>query len=288
MSRFKKSQDNDILTVRNDVTYQGVSEASINIVETLEKNNEEVNKNTDLFNVSTVKTKKRKTQSDVDREIVEKFYENPTRDNFSMIWKRFYYGVFSFAHKIISDTDTVSDCVQDTFEKAWTKQDTYDPKRSNYSTWLYAICKNVCMAKICQNKKDRCVDMDITDLFSSYSTKVVERHFSDEIYLMPDENGVITANSFDDVTEKIYNASVYEISQFDDKHFQDIMYLKNVKGLKLKEIAQELNMNESKVKNSYYRNRDLLEEIMKTKYADLYAVYEEALYVRDENAIYGA
>lgn len=285
MSRFNKTQD--VLTVRNDVSYDGVSEASINIVETLDKNNNKETKD-DLLNVGKVKTKKRKTQADIDREIVEKFYENPTRDNFSMIWKRFYYGVFSFAYKIISDPDTVSDCVQDTFEKAWTKQDTYDAKRSNYSTWLYAICKNVCMSKICQAKKDRCVDMDITDMFGSYSPKVVEQHYSNEVYLLPNEKGEIESNSFDDVTEKIYNASVYEISQFEDKNFQDIIFLKNVKGMKLKDIAVQLNMNESKVKNSYYRNRDLLEEIMKTKYADLYAVYEEALYRRDENALYGS
>lgn len=288
MSRFNDREE--VLTMRNDVCYQGVSESSISILETAEKNNEELSKSKSdsVLSVKKVKSKKRKTQADVDREIVEKFYENPTSDNFSLVWKRFYYGVFSFAHKMVSDLDTVSDCVQDTFEKAWTKKETYDPARSNYSTWLYAICKNVCMNKLINAKKDRCVDLDITELFGSYSPKVVERSCQDEVYYYTNDNGEIVSSSFDDITEKIYNASVYEISQFEDKNFRDIMYLKNVKGLKIKDIAKQLNMNESKVKNSYYRNRDLLENIMKTKYADLYAVYEDALSIRDENAIYGA
>lgn len=292
----KNESDNDImirnkqtlnLQVRNDVNYKGVTEVSIKLLEEAERNDRRNEK--DLIDTSignSIKPNKRKTQTDVDREIVSLFYKNPTAENFGMIWKRFYYGVLSFAHKMISDMDNCNDCVQDTFERAWIKRDMYDETKSNYSTWLYTICRNICMSKIQQNQKSRIVDTDISDIFNSFNSKPLDAVYVDENYYTTEESSSeISVNNFDELEEKMYNTSIYEIEQMDSE-FREIMYLKNLKGMKLKDIAVKLNMNESKVKNLYYKNKEELRHIMEHKYGDLCSTYQEAMYVKDANNIF--
>lgn len=281
MEQYKK-QHAQQLKVRNDVNYKGVTEMSIKLLEDAEKKER---KEEGLGEIVSVKTGKRKTQADVDREIVAYFYRNPNSENFGMIWKRFYYGVMSFAHKMIPDMDTCNDCIQDTFEKAWTKREMYDATKSNYSTWLYTICKNICMSKIQQNQKNRTVDNDISDMFNSYSNRQsIDAVHVDEVYFTNEDN-YTTRNNFDELSEKMYNTSINEIENM-DSDFKEIMYLRNLKDMKLKDIADKLGMNESKVKNCYYKNKEALKELMLDKYSDLCSIYQEALQVRDSNNIY--
>ena len=46
--------------------------------------------------------------------------------------------------------------------------------------------------------------------------------------------------------------------------------------MKIREIANELGMNESTVKNYLYKGKETLEEIMKTKHKLLYEMFLEA------------
>lgn len=285
MEQYKKQYAQQ-LKVRNDVNYKGVTEMSIKLLEDAEKK-EKLKKDGNLVDIVSIKTGKRKTQADVDREIVAYFYNEQTSENFGMIWKRFYYGVLSFAHKLIPDIDSCNDCIQETFEKAWTKRDLYDPEKSNYSTWLYTICKNICMSKIQQNQKNRPIDTDVSDLFSSFNNSKFDAVYIDEVYYTSERDSEpLTCNTFDEISDKIYNASIYEIENNMDEEFKEIMYLRNLKNMKLKDIAEKLGMHESKVKNCYYKNKELLKEMLIEKYGDLCSIYQEALQVRDANNIF--
>ena len=46
--------------------------------------------------------------------------------------------------------------------------------------------------------------------------------------------------------------------------------MKLVDDMKIREIADQLNMNESTVKNYLYKGKETLETIMKTKHKGLY------------------
>ena len=58
--------------------------------------------------------------------------------------------------------------------------------------------------------------------------------------------------------------------------------MKNQDDMTLREIAETLNMTESKVKNCYYKNKEVLKETLIEKYSDLYVVYRDASHDKDE------
>ena len=224
----------------------------------------------------TEKPRRKKTQGDIDREIVEKFYANQTPDAFASIWERFYYGVHSYAYRFIGDWERAADVVQDTFQKAWEKRATYDPKKSVYSTWLYTITRNVALTQKQVAQKDRCIDVDVNDVFYSTIYNTNDNYaVNDEVYYMTESNGNISNNSFEDITQKIFDVSMGELGVMDPL-FQEIMDMKNVQGLTLREIASKMGMTESKVKNIYYKNKEVLRQKLLDEHADLYDTYVDA------------
>lgn len=264
----------------DSIDYFHVTDESARILEESER--EEEVKKENLFCIDA-KSGKRKTQAEVDREIVDSFYENPTPERFTLLWKRFYYGVHSHAYNIMGDWERAEDMVQETFQRAWLKRDNYDRTKSNYSTWLYTICRNVCATSLRKERNEKCVDLDVNDIFNNvlYGENC-EKALSDEVYLTLDSKGDIKNNSFEDITKQLYDASIIEISK-SDPLFQKIIYMKDIANMTMREIAIRLEINESKVKNVYYKCRGLLCDIMKRKYKDLYATYKEASHDKDES-----
>ena len=261
----------------NNMVFNHVTTDSIQILNSMDKTNSSDSDDITNQNVQ-VRCKKRK-QSDIDREIVQKFYDNPTPEMFTMIWNRFYYGVHTHAYKIYGDWERAADAVQDTFQRAWEKKSSFDPARGNYSTWLYTICYNICVSAIKKENSEKCVDIDVSDIFDQTicpNGLTSEIGFTDRVYYTTSTTGVIEENTYDDIEKKIYDVSISEINNMEPL-FKKIILMKDVDNMTLREIAHRLDMKESKIKNCYYKNREILSDKIKEKYSELYSVYKESL-----------
>lgn len=234
-----------------------------------------------LFNATaeikkTIKKKKKKSQSEIDREIVSEFYTHQTSEAFGKIWKRFHYGVHNYAYKFIGDWERAADVVSDTFQKAWEKRHTYNPAKSVYSTWLYTIARNLALTQLQNSARNHLIDVDINDVFHSTVNPGGDGIAQNEdTYYLTNSDGEIESNSFEDVTQKIFNASIEEIERMDPQ-FVTIIKMKNFKNMTLREIALNLGMTESKVKNIYYKNKEVLRQRLLEEHADLYDTYVDA------------
>ena len=277
--RKKKLTKTKINHVDN-ISYKHVMDSSIKILEKYSDNNEKCN----LITV-TANPKKRKTQSEIDKEIVDSFYRNPTQKRFSMIWERFYYGIRAHACNIMGDWERAEDMVQETFKRAWEKRNSYSPEKSNYSTWLYTICHNICATTAKRESNTKCIDIDINDMFDNFifnnEINNVELGSNDRTYYTT-KNKQIIGNSMEDITKDLYEASMKEINNMDPL-FSQIIQLKNLHDLTLREISEKLEINESKVKNTYYKYKTILSDLMKNKYNDLYNIFCEAKHDKDES-----
>ena len=261
----------------NNMVFNHVTTDSIQILNSMDKTNSSDSDDITDQNVQ-VRCKKRK-QSDIDREIVQKFYDNPTPEMFTMIWNRFYYGVHTHAYKIYGDWERAADAVQDTFQRAWEKKSSFDPARGNYSTWLYTICYNICVSAIKKENSEKCVDIDVSDIFDQTicpNGLTSEIGVTDRVYYTTSTTGVIEENTYDDIEKKIYDVSISEINNMEPL-FKKIILMKDVDNMTLREIAHRLDMKESKIKNCYYKNREILSDKIKEKYSELYSVYKESL-----------
>ena len=84
-TKFIDNRPKKVLHTIDSVDYDRVTDESVKILKSAKKKKEE---KVDLLNVNP-DVKKRKSQMDVDKEIVDKFYANPTEERFKMIWDRF-------------------------------------------------------------------------------------------------------------------------------------------------------------------------------------------------------
>ena len=218
--------------------------------------------------------RKKQRQTEADNMLVKAFVDNPTHENFNKLWERFYFGVKGHSYKFMHDWDLAADMACQTFTRAWEFRDRYDIEKAKFSTWLYTICRNLCLGELNRKKKDNIVPNDISDMFdSAILNSSVAMSTDSTQYTM--EGGSLTANSVDDLAVKMYDTSLMEIDKLGG-NYTKILRMKLVDDMKIREIADELGMNESTVKNYLYKGKMTVEEIMKTKHKGLYEMYLEA------------
>lgn len=218
--------------------------------------------------------RKKQRQTEADNMLVKAFVDNPTHENFNKLWERFYFGVKGHSYKFMHDWDLAADMACQTFTRAWEFRDRYDMEKAKFSTWLYTICRNLCLGELNRKKKNNIVPNDISDMFDSAMLNSSVAMSTDSTqYTM--EGGSLTANSVDDLAVKMYDTSLMEIDKLGG-NYTKILRMKLVDDMKIREIADELGMNESTVKNYLYKGKMTVEEIMKTKHKGLYEMYLEA------------
>lgn len=234
--------------------------------------------------VNGVKKRKRakKPQNEIDQEMVNEFLNNPTHDNFNKLWVRFYYGVKSYAFKFMHNAEMADEIACVTFTRGWEYKDMYDPTKSNFSTWLYTICKNLCLAELYKIKKDNYVPQDISEIYDSEKLSNNICTTEDNTQYTVEDNTIIT-NSPDEITTKIYNTSIMEIKNLGGTYTK-ILTMKLIDDMKIREISEELDMNESTVKNYLYKGKEMLNDILKTKHHTLYEMYIDSCTANDQQS----
>jgi RNA polymerase sigma-70 factor (ECF subfamily) len=62
---------------------------------------------------------------------------------FTPLYEYYFPRVYSYALYRVEDPDIAADITSQTFEKAYTKLDRYQPEQAAFSTWLFTIATNV-------------------------------------------------------------------------------------------------------------------------------------------------
>lgn len=218
--------------------------------------------------------KRKKRQGEIDNELVVNFINNPTHDNFNKLWERFYFGVKGHAYKFMHDWDSAADIACQTFTRAWEFREKYDYTKAKFSTWLYTICRNLCLGEINRKKKDNYVPQDISDIFDSALLPSSAAMSTDSTQYIV-EHGDIVANTSSDIMTKMFDASLVEIDNLGGT-YATILKMKLLEGKKIREIADTLDMNESTVKNYLYKGKEAIADAMRSKHKVLYEMYMDA------------
>lgn len=246
-------------------------------------NIDDVSVNNSNTAIDTKKKRKKRPQSEIDQELVMIFVNNPTHENFNKLWERFYYGVKSYAYKFMRNTEMADEIACITFTRGWEYRHMYNPEKSNFSTWLYTICRNLCLAELYKIKKDNYFPQDISDIYDSekLSNNIITTSNNNQYTVT---NGQIEVSTPDDITQQIYNTSVMEINNLGG-NYTKVLRMKLIDDKKIREIAAELDMNESNVKNYLYKGKEMLNNIMKKKHKSLYEMYVDCTASLDSEAI---
>ena len=206
--------------------------------------------------------------------LVADFLATKSEKSWSALQEFFWYGIKQYAFGFVKNNDDAYDMTIETFINAFNKIDSYDPNVAKFSTWLWTICRNNCLGFIKNQAKLNIVDNDIADI---YDSEMVNRSQSYIQNISEFENGVFNgtefiSSDFSDITKELYDVSVAEMSYIPGIGGK-ILHMKLVDGKKIREIADELSMNESTVKNYLYRGKENLKRILSINHKDLVDTY---------------
>lgn len=171
-----------------------------------------------------------------DAELYKEFL-NGKEEAFNNIIRKYRKPLISFIMRFIKNIEVAEDIAQDTFVYVLINKTEYDFKYS-LKTYLYTIAK--CRA-INYLKRER---------------KVVSY---DEAYMREKEETYID----EDLIKEENKKEIYEAIGKLKKSYQIVIYLKDIEGLKYKEICRILNKTVPQLKMMTHRARKSLEKTMR-------------------------
>lgn len=219
--------------------------------------------------------------------IVSAFLKDKSDENWKDLQEFFWYGIKQFAYKYVKDScrdpndvaDVVYDMTIETFINAYQNIESYDPDKAKFSTWLWTICRNNCLGYLKKKSRIPIVQNDISEIYDSeiYSESSRRNQYAQNHSEF--ENGTFNGPEFEscdfsEVTKSLYDVSVAEIGNIPGIGGQ-ILHMKLVDNMKIREIAVKLSMNESTVKNYLYRGKENLKRILTINHRDLVDEYKD-------------
>lgn len=252
----------------------------------LNVSDEEIQESLELAAKEEKRVGRKKTATSIKADkIVSDFLVDRSDKNWKILQEFFWYGIKQFAEKYIEDPDDAYDMVIETFINAHQNIDKYDPNKAKFSTWLWTICRNNCLGFNKRKARINIIANDISEIYDSELEKASYRQNNSEF-----ENGIFngsefTSKSFSEIIKSLYDVSVSEMDGISGIGGQ-ILHMKLVDNMKIREIAVELSMNESTVKNYLYRGKENLKRILSINHKDLVDTYKDMNNASDTAQMY--
>ncbi|MBX3064897.1 MAG: sigma-70 family RNA polymerase sigma factor [Anaerolineae bacterium] len=155
--------------------------------------------------------------------------------------------VYNLAYRMLNDRTEAEDAAQETFLRAYSSLDRYDPERP-FRTWLLSITSNHCIDKL---RKRRLTWLSLEEPLPPHPALTSDEVEPEEAVIQKERDAMIQAMLADLSPE--YRAAVVL------RYWYDLSY---------DEIATTLNTTESAIKSRLFRARQTLADKLGEKNAD--------------------
>jgi len=93
----------------------------------------------------------------------EVIFKERTGKDFNTLYKKYYPKLVYFTTKICNDSQKAEDISTDSFMAAFEKIDKYEKEKSQFSTWLFTIAKNLALQDIKSTRKTMSLDVELDE-----------------------------------------------------------------------------------------------------------------------------
>jgi RNA polymerase sigma-70 factor (ECF subfamily) len=156
------------------------------------------------------------------------------QEAFACLVRAYQTAVYNLAYRMLGNAVEAEDAAQETFLKAYTRLNTYDPERK-FSSWLLAIASHHCIDRLRQRRFALSLDELPPWRWLSSSSRpeevVIRRQERDEVHQLLDQL---------------------------PPHYRAAVILRYWHDLSYREIAEATETTESAVKSTLYRARRML------------------------------
>ncbi|MGH7818352.1 MAG: RNA polymerase sigma factor, partial [Candidatus Binatia bacterium] len=161
------------------------------------------------------------------------------RESFHGLVLRYEGRVFTLAFRLLADRGDAEDLTQETFLKAYESLETFRGD-SRFSTWLYRICRNLCLNRLARQKNEPLPAGGPSEVLPDPQTRLPER-------LIAEEQGRIVE---------------WAISRLKPE-FREVVALYCTETLSYEEIASSLDVPVGTVRSRLHRGREELKELLR-------------------------
>jgi RNA polymerase sigma-70 factor (ECF subfamily) len=187
----------------------------------------------------------------------EKLFREKTGKEFTQLYSKYYPKLIYFTSRICNDPQKAEDLSTDSFMIALDKIEKYDKEKSQFSTWLFTIAKNLTLQDIKSERKKISLDVE----FDEEGTTMKD-------FIQEEESDLNVQNISDRKAEiiKKYMSGLKE-------PYRTVIEMREIKKMAYQDIADKLDRNLSTIKSQIRNGRHLLISQSRVEFEDIDEMY---------------
>jgi len=187
----------------------------------------------------------------------EKLFKERTGKDFSTLYTKYYPKLIYFTSRICNDVQKAEDISTDSFMIALEKIEKYDREKSQFSTWLFTIAKNLTLQDIKVEKRSISLDIQFDDEGTTMKDFIQEE--DNDSYLH-------------DVYSKKADILKSHISELKEP-YKTVIEMREINKMAYKDIADQLGKNLSTIKSQIRNGRHILMTQSKDAFDEIDEMY---------------
>jgi len=172
----------------------------------------------------------------------ENLFKERTGKDFSFFYKKYYPKLVYFTSKMLNDPQKAEDISTDSFLVAFEKIEKYEKDKSQFSTWLFTIARNLSLQDIKTSKKTMSLDIEIDEEGTTMKDFLQEEESFEYLH---------------DISSKKSEIMKREISKLKEP-YRSVIQMREIDKLQYKTIADRLDKNLSTIKSQIKNGRAIL------------------------------
>ena len=172
----------------------------------------------------------------------EKLFKERTGKDFSFFYTKYYPKLIYYTSRMCNDPQKAEDISTDSFLIAFEKIDKYEKEKSQFSTWLFTIAKNLMLQDIKNSKKTMSLDIEIDEEGTTMKDFIQEEESEEFLHELTNKKAEIMKRQIATLKEP----------------YRKVIEMREIKKMQYKDIADELDLNLSTVKSQIRNGRSIL------------------------------
>jgi RNA polymerase sigma-70 factor (ECF subfamily) len=187
----------------------------------------------------------------------EKLFREKTGKEFTQLYSKYYPKLIYFTNRICNDPQKAEDLSTDSFMIALDKIEKYDKEKSQFSTWLFTIAKNLTLQDLKVEKRSISLDIEFDDEGTTMKDFITEEESDLHVQDVSDRKAEIMKKYMDTLKEP----------------YRTVIEMREIKKMAYKDIADQLGRNLSTIKSQIRNGRHILISQTKKEFDDIDEMY---------------
>jgi RNA polymerase sigma-70 factor (ECF subfamily) len=172
----------------------------------------------------------------------EKLFTERTGKDFSFFYKKYFPKLIYYTTQMCKDPQKAEDISTESFLIAFEKIEKYDKEKSQFSTWLFTIARNLMLQDIKTSKKTMSLDIEIDEEGTTMKDFLQEEESEEYLY---------------DLSSKKAEIMIKHISKLKEP-YRSVIEMREIQKMAYKDIADKLGKNLSTIKSQIRNGRAIL------------------------------